>query len=268
MLTLTGTIRAATTIGGGTSEVAVISLGGIVVSQSIRVGGDEFDMSIIKYIRNSYNLIIGERTAEEIKIQIGSALPSPADRDAEVKGRDLVSVMLYGLRMSLLVGLASTLLAMLIGVTLGLLVPCLLGYSIMTSLRRRLALAAVAIGAGVAASALSAALSFGPAHAWAWLDAPAQLGLGTAILMALGLCHLPRRGCAAILLVALVVHLSLLNHAPASAYFSLTLQAWEQGRFIRFHGLAQWLGWVWPYATLAYVLLRLSRSEPPSRIGA
>ncbi len=153
-------------------------------------------------------------------------------------------------------------------VTLGVLVPCLLGYSIMTSLRGRLALAALAIGGGVAASALSAALSFGPVHAWAWLDAPAWFGLALALALAVGLSPLPRRGCAALLLLALVLHLSLLNQAPASAYFTLTLQAWEQGRFIRFHGLAQWLGWLWPYATLAYVLLRLSRSEAPSRIGA
>jgi len=151
-------------------------------------------------------------------------------------------------------------------VMLGLLVPCLLGYSVMTSLRGRLALAALALGAGIGASALSSALSFGPAHAWAWVDAPSQLGLLTAGMLAAGLSPVPRRGCAALLLLALVVHLSLLNQAPANAYFSLTLQAWEQGRFIRFHGLVQWLGWLWPYAALAYVILRLSRSEPPSRI--
>lgn len=62
-------------IGGGTSEVAVISLGGIVASRSVRVGGDEFDQSIIAYIKRKYNLLIGERTAEDIKIQIGSAYP-------------------------------------------------------------------------------------------------------------------------------------------------------------------------------------------------
>ncbi|MGZ5848710.1 MAG: VanZ family protein, partial [Ramlibacter sp.] len=60
--------------------------------------------------------------------------------------------------------------------------------------------------------------------------------------------------------------LSLLNQAPASPYFAHLLQAWEQGRFIRFHGLAQWLGWLWPYAALAYVLVRVSGSEAPPRI--
>ena len=63
-------------------------------------------------------------------------------------------------------------------------------------------------------------------------------------------------------MLAVVVHLSLLNPAPASAYFTNTLQAWEQGRFIRFNGLAQWLGWLWPYAVVVYALLRVSRTEP------
>ncbi len=70
------------------------------------------------------------------------------------------------------------------------------------------------------------------------------------------------------LLPVLVLHLALLNQAPGNAYYALTLQAWEQGRFIRFNGLAQWIGWLWPYAVLAYGLLRLSRSERAPRIGA
>jgi len=78
-------------IGGGTTEVAVLSLGGIVHARSIRVGGDEFDTSIIKYIRNSYNLIIGERTAEEIKIKIGSAYALEQEMTYEVRGRDNVT---------------------------------------------------------------------------------------------------------------------------------------------------------------------------------
>ena len=77
-------------IGGGTSEVAVISLGGIVASRSVRVGGDEFDQSIIAYIKRKYNLLIGERTAEDIKIQIGSAYPLEEETTLEIKGRNLV----------------------------------------------------------------------------------------------------------------------------------------------------------------------------------
>ncbi|MBI2880847.1 MAG: rod shape-determining protein [Candidatus Tectomicrobia bacterium] len=78
-------------IGGGTTEIAVISLAGIVYSKSIRVGGDEMDEAVVNYVKRSYNLLIGERTAEEIKIQIGSAYPMEDRRTMEVKGRDLVT---------------------------------------------------------------------------------------------------------------------------------------------------------------------------------
>lgn len=78
-------------IGGGTTETAVISLGGIVTLRAERVGGFSMDEAIQGWVRKEHGLAIGERTAEEIKIQIGSAQPSPADRDAEVKGRDLVT---------------------------------------------------------------------------------------------------------------------------------------------------------------------------------
>jgi rod shape-determining protein MreB len=78
-------------IGGGTSEVAVISLGGIVTSLSVRVGGDELDNSIIQYIKKEYSLMLGERTAEEIKVAVGSAFPSPDEPHAEIRGRDLVT---------------------------------------------------------------------------------------------------------------------------------------------------------------------------------
>ena len=78
-------------IGGGTTEVAVISLGGIVTSQSIRTGGDELDASIIAYVKKEYSLMLGERTAEEIKMAIGSAFPAPDEPGAEIRGRDLVT---------------------------------------------------------------------------------------------------------------------------------------------------------------------------------
>ena len=79
-------------IGGGTSEVAVISLGGIVASKSVRVGGDEFDSSIINFIKKKYNLLIGERTAENIKIEIGSACPlEEGELSMEIKGRNLLN---------------------------------------------------------------------------------------------------------------------------------------------------------------------------------
>lgn len=78
-------------IGGGTTEVAIISLAGIVYSRSIRVAGDELDESIINYMKRAYNLVIGERTAEEIKIKIGSAYAMEKETSIEVKGRDLVA---------------------------------------------------------------------------------------------------------------------------------------------------------------------------------
>ena len=78
-------------IGGGTTEVALISLAGIVFSRSVRVGGDELDDSIIQYMKRVYNLMIGERTAEEVKIAIGSAYPLEEETSIDVKGRDLVN---------------------------------------------------------------------------------------------------------------------------------------------------------------------------------
>lgn len=78
-------------IGGGTTEIAVISLGGIVTSRSIRIGGDEMDDAIVQYIKRTYNLMIGERTAEEIKIAIGSAIVPKENKCLDIRGRDLVS---------------------------------------------------------------------------------------------------------------------------------------------------------------------------------
>lgn len=78
-------------IGGGTAEIAILSLGGIVAAKSIRVGGDEFDKSIINYIKDSYKLVIESRTAEQIKIQIGSAYPLEQELTMEIKGRDSIS---------------------------------------------------------------------------------------------------------------------------------------------------------------------------------
>ena len=78
-------------IGGGTTEVAVIAMGGIVVSQSIRIAGDEFDQAILTHVRDAYNLAIGERTAEDIKIKVGSAVPLKDELDVEVNGRDVIT---------------------------------------------------------------------------------------------------------------------------------------------------------------------------------
>lgn len=146
-------------------------------------------------------------------------------------------------------------------VMLGALVPSLLGYCVIRSMGRRILFLVAALATGIGVTALSAALSYGPSHAWTWLNLPVQIGIAAAAVLSLALVPLPRRGCAALLLLVLAVHLSLLNLTPGGAYFAQTLQTWEQGRFIRFHGLAQWLGWLWPYGVLMYVVLRVSRSE-------
>ena len=157
--------------------------------------------------------------------------------------------------------------AELLCVTLGALIPCLLGYSVIRSVGYRAVFGVGIILVGVATTALSAAMSWGPLHSWAWLSLAVQLGVAAALLLALVFLPVPRRACAALVLLALMLHLSVLNQAPASAYFAHTLQTWEQGRFIRFNGLAQWLGWLWPYAALAYVLVRVSRSDAQNRIA-
>jgi len=78
-------------IGGGTTEVAVVAMGGVVVSRSLRVAGDEMDQDIVQYIRNKYNLLIGEGVAEQIKMRIGSAYPLPQEKTVEARGRNLVN---------------------------------------------------------------------------------------------------------------------------------------------------------------------------------
>ena len=87
-------------IGGGTSEVAVISLGGIVTCDSLRVAGDKIDQAISDYIKAKYNLAIGEQTAEEIKIKIGTALPEKEKREMEIRGRDLISGLPHNIKIS------------------------------------------------------------------------------------------------------------------------------------------------------------------------
>jgi len=142
-------------------------------------------------------------------------------------------------------------------VMLGLLIPGLLGYCIIRKSAKRLWFLAWLAVFGVGASALSAALSFGPEHAWGWLDEPVQAALGVALLLLLALLWLPPRANAALAVLSLGVYLSLINQTSTGPYFEQTLFMWEQGRFIRFHGLAQWLGWLWPFAALLYVLGRV-----------
>jgi VanZ family protein len=151
--------------------------------------------------------------------------------------------------------------AELLCVMLGLLTPCLLGLSIIRERSQRLVAVMMVVVVGLGASALSAALSFGPRHAWVWLDLPTLLGMALGAVLAAGLSVLSARACVVLLLSVLLLNLAILNQAPASAYLVQTLQTWEQGRFIRFHGLAQWLGWLWPYVVLLMALTRAARAD-------
>jgi len=146
-------------------------------------------------------------------------------------------------------------------VLLGALVPCLLGYDIIRAPLRRMVFAVSTVAVGVATTGLSAALTYGPQYAWEWIHQAILAGLAVALSVALALAMVPRRASAALALLGLGVYLSLLNQAPADPYFTLTLQTWEQGRFIRFNGLAQWVGWLWPYAVVVYLVLRIWRQD-------
>ena len=143
-------------------------------------------------------------------------------------------------------------------VAIGLWLPCCLAFSVLRQRRQRFMAAGVLLILGVAASALSAALTYGPAHTWGWVSAEVAVGLVVAVLGAVAMAFASARMCLVLALAALVWQLSLLNNASADAYFSLTLQTWERGRFIRFHGLIQWVGWLWPYVTLLYLVRRLA----------
>ena len=139
-------------------------------------------------------------------------------------------------------------------VVLGLLSPCLVAFSVSLPGWRRLVLSGGALVLGVATTTLSTALNFAPQHAMAWATPEAVNALVLATLLALALVWLPRRAAAALGLMALTALVVLVAQAPTDPYYSISLQSWEQGRFIRFHGAAQWVGWLWPYAAMAHLL--------------
>jgi hypothetical protein len=144
---------------------------------------------------------------------------------------------------------------------LGMVVPGLLGFCVIPRTGKRVWLLVWLGLLGVAATALSASLSFGPQHAWDWAIPTTRSALLFAVLVLLGLVWVPTRAAAALALLALGVSLSVINQAAVNPYFEQTLFLWEQGRFIRFHGLAQWLGWLWPFAAVVYVLGILWRRD-------
>lgn len=146
------------------------------------------------------------------------------------------------------------------------LLPCLLAFSAISALPKRLLAAGLLLGAGIAATALSAALSWGPSTAWVWLTPPVLGGLGTAGVLAVALARWPARACLLVAFSLLLVSLALANQAPDNPYFAQTVQTWEQGRFIRFHGVAQWLGWCWPYLALVHLLARWQPMQQVRRL--
>jgi VanZ family protein len=144
---------------------------------------------------------------------------------------------------------------------LGLLAPCLVAYAVSPPGWRRAPLAIGIAGLALATVTLSTALNFGPEHALAWLSPGTLPALACGLVAALLLVPAGPRLAAALGLVALTGLVALVSQAPADPYFADSLQAWEQGRFIRFHGLAQWVGWLWPYAAMAWLLARLAGTD-------
>ncbi len=139
-------------------------------------------------------------------------------------------------------------------VALGLLAPCLLAFSMTVHAGRRMALALGALVLAWAVSTLSTALSFGPEHALAWITPNGVKGMAVGAIIA-GLCvAMPARAAAWFGVMVLAGLMAMVWHAPTDPYYAASLSTWEQGRFIRFHGVAQWLGWLWPYATLAWLM--------------
>ncbi|MFZ2652798.1 MAG: VanZ family protein [Burkholderiaceae bacterium] len=144
-------------------------------------------------------------------------------------------------------------------VALGLLAPCLLAFTITHPGWRRLAMVPLFMGLGTATTTLSTALNFGPQHAFAWHTDLFWLGLGLGAVFAALASRIAARTCMAFGLIALTALVVGVAQAPADPYFAQSLQAWEQGDFIRFHGAAQWIGWLWPFVALGYLLLRSAR---------
>ncbi|TDM09784.1 MAG: teicoplanin resistance protein VanZ [Ideonella sp. MAG2] len=144
------------------------------------------------------------------------------------------------------------------GVALGLLLPCLLAYAVMPVGWRRMAMVFGAFAMGFGTATLSAAMNFGPEHALAWIAPVVVYGAAVAAVLALALAWTNQRLAATLGLLALAMLLALVAQAPADPYFAQSLQAWEQGRFIRFHGLARWVGLLWPWACGLWLLGRIA----------
>jgi VanZ family protein len=144
---------------------------------------------------------------------------------------------------------------------LGFLAPCVVAFSVARRGWRRAVLVLGLLVTGVAATTLSTALGFGPAHALAWLTPLTLPALGVGTLLAALCALLDTRAAAGLGLAVLGALVVLVSQAPVDPYFADSLQSWEQGRFIRFHGLALWIGWLWPYAAMGWLLSRMGSGD-------
>jgi VanZ family protein len=149
-------------------------------------------------------------------------------------------------------------------IVLGLLAPCMVAFSVARPGWRRLVLVLGAALFGCLATTLSTALNFGPQHAWAWSTPQALAALAFAMVLAGLISLVPARAAAGLGLMALTALVVFVAQAPSDPFFAESLQGWEQGRFIRFHGAARWVGWLWPYAAIGYLLARLGARDGPS----
>jgi hypothetical protein len=141
-------------------------------------------------------------------------------------------------------------------VAVSLLSPCLLAFAVSKPGWRRAVLAAGALGSAVAGLTLSTALNFGPQHAMAWQTSATWQGLLLGFVVACLLSWLPPRVAAVVGVGSIVAMVSLAARAPADPYYTVSLAAWEQGRFVHFHGAAQWAGWLWPYVAMVVLVQR------------
>lgn len=141
-------------------------------------------------------------------------------------------------------------------VGLGLMAPCLVAYTATPRVHRRVVLAAGAVTLAVGVTTLSVALSFGPEHAFAWVTPNVMAGLAAGLGVLVFSLALSQRAAAVFGVLVLLALLWVVAHAPADPYYAQNLSQWEQGRFIRFHGLARWIGWLWPYAAAVWLVLR------------
>ncbi len=137
-------------------------------------------------------------------------------------------------------------------VALGLLLPGLLAVSHCRKPGQRISAALVMLALAVVGNTLSATLTYGPEHAWYWLTPQSGCGLAVGLCAMMLMLNWSEQRLVLCLLLSLLLQLMLLNLSPVSTYYEQTMQTWEQGRFIRFHGLTPWLNWLWPWALLLW----------------